>query len=49
MRMKKRIVCQGEAKTQKNGRKRTKNGYCVNSPLGYQTFFLRLAVTVDFR
>ena len=33
MRMKKRILCQGEAKTQKNGRKRTKNGYCVNSSL----------------
>ena len=33
MRMKKRILCQGEAKTLKNGRKRTKNGYCVNSPI----------------
>ena len=33
MRMKKRILFQGEAKTLKNGRKRTKNGYCVNSPL----------------
>ena len=32
MRMKKRIPFQ-EAKTQKNGRKRTKNGYCPNSPL----------------
>ena len=35
MRMKKRILCQGEAKTSKNGRKRTKNGYCVNSPLWF--------------
>ena len=33
MRMKKRILCQGEAKTLKNGRKRMKNGYCVNLPL----------------
>ena len=36
MRMKKLILCQGEAKTLKNGQKRTKNGYCVNSPLDKQ-------------
>ena len=34
MRMKKDILVYEEAKTQKNGKKRTKNGYCVNSPLG---------------
>ena len=38
MRMKKRMLFQRKAKTLKNGRKRAKNGYCVNSPLD---FFLR--------
>ena len=41
MRMKKRILFQ-EAKTLKNGRKRTKNGYRVNSPLGRILSFLTL-------
>ena len=35
MGMKKRILFQKEAKTLKNGRKRKKNGYCVNSPLEF--------------
>ena len=33
MRMKKRILFQREAKTQKNGQTQTKNEYGVNSPL----------------
>ena len=38
MRTKKRILFHGEAKTSKNGQKRTKNGYGVTPSLGITIF-----------